>query len=81
MKLYGGNDLHSTNNYTVLLDETGKVVYNKRLPNDLEVVLRELCQFERIESVALELTYNWYWLVDGLMAMGYQVKLVNPNAI
>src|SRR6056297_1667915 len=34
MKLYGGIDLHSTNNYHVLIDETGKTVYDKRLPND-----------------------------------------------
>lgn len=81
MKLYGGNDLHSTNNYNVLLDETGKVVYNKRLPNDLGIVLRELGQFEGIESVVIESTYNWYWLVDGLMAAGYRVKLANPHAI
>ncbi len=32
MKLYAGIDLHSTNNYQVLLDETGKVIYDKRLP-------------------------------------------------
>jgi transposase len=81
MKLYAGIDLHSTNNYQVLLDETGKVVYDKRLPNDIHLVLREYQQFEGIDSVVVESTYNWYWLVDGLMAAGYRVKLANPNAI
>jgi transposase len=81
MKLYAGIDLHSTNNYQVLLDETGKVVYDKRLPNDINLVLREYQQFEEIDSVVVESTYNWYWLVDGLMAAGYRVKLANPNAI
>ena len=39
MKLYGAIDLHSNNNVTVLIDEQDKVVYAKRLPNDLRVSL------------------------------------------
>src|SRR6056297_1285844 len=81
MKLYGGIDLHSTNNYHVLIDETGKTVYDKRLPNDIEHVLQELQSFQEIDSLVVESTYNWYWLVDGLMDAGYKLKLANPNAI
>jgi transposase len=29
----------------------------------------------------VESTYNWYWLVDGLMEVGYTVKLVNTAAV
>ncbi len=29
----------------------------------------------------MESTYNWYWLVDGLMAAGYRVHLVNTAAV
>jgi len=29
----------------------------------------------------VESTYNWYWLVDGLMDNGYKVHLANPAAI
>jgi transposase len=29
----------------------------------------------------VESTYNWYWLVDGLMAAGYRVHLVNTAAV
>ena len=29
----------------------------------------------------MESTYNWYWLVDGLMAAGYRVHLANTTAI
>jgi transposase len=29
----------------------------------------------------VESTYNWYWLVDGLMAAGYAVHLANTSAI
>jgi len=29
----------------------------------------------------VEATYNWYWLVDGLMEAGYQVHLASAAAI
>ena len=29
----------------------------------------------------VESTYNWYWLVDGLMEAGYRVHLANPAAM
>ena len=82
MKLYGGIDLHSDNSVIALLDEEDKVVYRRRLPNDIELVLGELAPFqEAIEGLVVESTYNWYWLVDGLMAAGYRVHLANTAAI
>ena len=29
----------------------------------------------------MESTFNWYWLVDGLMDAGYRVHLVNTCAV
>ena len=67
MKLYCGIDLHSNNSYVVLLDEDGKVVYQKRLSNDIALILKELSPYrEMISGIVVESTYNWYWLVDGL---------------
>ena len=82
MKLYCGIDLHSNNSYVVLLDETDKIVYKKRLANDLETILRELSPYrEEIFGVVVESTYNWYWLGDGLKTAGYRVHLANTTAI
>ena len=82
MKLYGGIDLHSNNSVTALLDEEDKVVYRRRLPNDLQLVLTELAPYrEAIEGLVVESTYNWYWLVDGLMEAGYRLHLANTAAI
>jgi transposase len=82
MKLYGGVDLHSNNSVIVLSDEDDKVIYRRRLPNDIELVLAELAPFgEDIEGLVVESTYNWYWLVDGLMDTGYRVHLANTAAI
>ena len=82
MKLYGGIDLHSNNSVIALLNEEDKVVYRRRLPNDLGIVLAQLAPFgDAIEGVVVESTYNWYWLVDGLMDAGYRVHLANTAAI
>ncbi|MCP4607105.1 MAG: IS110 family transposase, partial [Planctomycetes bacterium] len=82
MELYGGIDLHGNNNVIALLDETDRVVYQKRLKNDIGVVLFELAPYqEDIVGIAVESTYNWYWLVDGLMDWGLKVHLANPAAM
>jgi transposase len=81
-QLYAGCDLHGNNNFIGIIDGEGKRVFNKKLPNDLLVVWETLRPFkeERI-GVAVESTYNWYWIVDGLMEKGYKVHLANPSAI
>jgi transposase len=82
MKLYGGIDLHSNNSVIALLDEEDKPMYRRRLPNDLSVILGGLASYrEAIEGLVVESTYNWYWLVDGLMEAGYRVHLANTAAI
>jgi transposase len=82
MKLYGAVDLHSTNNVTVLIDEQDTVVYQKRLANDLMLIVAQLSPYQSaLEGIVVESTYNWYWLVDGLMERGHQVHLANTAAI
>ena len=82
MKLYGAIDLHSTNSVVVVIDEQDRVVYQKRLPNDLALILKELSVYQsELEGIVVESTYNWYWLVDGLMEEGYKLHLANTAAI
>ena len=80
--LYCGIDLHSNNAMYVVTDQIDKVVFKKRIPNQLPVILSALKPFKsKLVTVAVESTYNWYWLVDGLMEQGYPVVLANPAAI
>ena len=82
MPLYGGIDLHANNSVIVLLNEQDEVIYQKRLPNDLPTILEQLAPYHTdIEGLVVESTYNWYWLVDGLMEADYRVHLANPAAI
>ncbi|PIW64951.1 MAG: IS110 family transposase [Candidatus Omnitrophica bacterium CG12_big_fil_rev_8_21_14_0_65_50_5] len=82
MKLYGAIDLHANNNVLTLLDEEDHVVYERRLKNDLGMIVTQLSKYQsEIEAIAVESTFNWYWLVDGLMEAGYEMRLVNTAAV
>jgi transposase len=82
MKLYAGFDLHSSNNYLAIVDAEGKRVFKKKLHNDPDIILGELKPYrKRIAGIAVESTFNWYWLVDMLMRAGYKLHLANPSAI
>jgi transposase len=82
MPLYSAIDLHGNNNVTLVMDEQDQVVYQKRLANYLPLVLEKLAPFrDQLQGIVVESTFNWYWLVDGLMEEGYQVHLANPSAI
>jgi len=79
---YCGIDLHSNNSVVIVSDEEDRIVFSKRLPNELGQIGAALEPHrEDLAGVVIESTYNWYWLVDGLMATGYQVHLAHPSAI
>jgi transposase len=81
-RLYAAFDLHSSNNYLAIIDEEGKRLLSKKLPNDPEQILAALRPHEKkIAGIAVESTYNWYWLVDMLIEKGYEMHLANPSAI
>jgi transposase len=83
-ELYVGLDLHSSNVYVGIFNKlTGRRIEDKRLRNDLKCIILALEPYrEEIRGIVVESTYNWYWLVDGLMEAGYTcVHLANPSAI
>lgn len=80
MDLCVGLDLHGDNMYCAVMDGQYRTVMEQRLPNQLPVLLRALEPYrERVRSVAVESTFNWYWVVDGLHAAQYPVHLANPS--
>ena len=74
-----GIDLHSNNVMIGIVDEEGRRVKHQKLPCDRKQITTFLQPWkQRLRSVAIESTYNWYWLLDGLRAEGYPVHLANP---
>ena len=82
MKLYSAIDLHSNNHVLTIINEQDQKVFERRLANKLAGTLQALtpCQ-EVLCGIAVESTYDWYWLVAGLMDAGYQLHLVNTAAV
>ncbi len=82
MELYGGIDLHGNNNLISLLDKEDRIVFERRNHNQMDEILYHLAPYaDSIMGIAVESTYNWYWLVDGLMDADYCVHLANPAAM
>lgn len=82
MSLYAGMDLHGNSNYVAIMDSKGKRIAQKKLPNDRRLILETLQPHRtKISGIAIESTYNWYWVVDTLREAGYRVHLANPSAI
>lgn len=82
MPTYAGIDLHSSNNYIGVINAKDKRLYGHRHDNEIKQVVRALGPYKKtLKAVAVESTYNWYWLVDGLEQAGFKVCLANPAAI
>ena len=81
-KLFAGLDLHKRNVFCAIKDHTGQPIYRQRWPAELPTILQALAPYRpHLQAVAVESTFNWYWLVDGLQAAGYPVRLANPTAM
>jgi transposase len=82
MTLYCGIDLHANNSVLSVLDDQDQVRFEQRLPNDLALIKARLAPYrDELLACVVESTYNWYWLVDGLMNEGFDVRLAHTGAI
>ncbi len=82
MKLYCGIDLHANNHYICVIDEKDKRLLEVRCGNDISLTIKSLAKYKRrLQGVAVESTFNWYWLVDGLMDAGFKALLVNTAKV
>ena len=65
--MYSGIDLHSNNSVIAVIDDSDRIVAQKRLPNEITKIVGFLARWKvELAGVVVESTYNWYWLVDGL---------------
>lgn len=78
---YVGIDLHTRSAQFCILDAQGVVVLEQRTACDLMDILEVLSPFGRQIQIAVKSTYNWYWLVDGLMEAGYDTRLAHAYGL
>jgi len=77
-----GMDLHGNNVMIGIVDADGTRLRHRRLACDLKEIIAFLDPYKPLlDRVAVESTFNWYWLVDGLKAAGFPVVLANPAKI
>ena len=82
MPLYCGIDLHSNNHVICVIDDKDNRVFEQKLGNHAELTISALKKYKRrLKAIAVESTFNWYWLVDALMEAGFKVELVNTAKI
>lgn len=79
MEHFVGMDLHSRNTLVGITDEKDNRLFKRRFPNRLPFILSAIEPYKRtIKGIAVESTFNWYWLVDGLIEAGYPTVLAHP---
>lgn len=77
-----GIDLHGNNLVIDVINRDGKRMLHLKLDCPLEQALEFPKPIEgRRQSLAVESTFNWHWLVDWLQARGYRIDLANPVQI
>ena len=80
-QFYVGMDLHTSNLQICIMDQDGKVILEKKTSCCLMQILELLSPYGPDLKIAVESTYNWYWLVDGLMEAGYDVRLAHAYGL
>jgi hypothetical protein len=77
-KEHVGIELHRRRSVIYRMDEAGEKIDCVRIDNDPATFAEAVSQAPKGSSVVIEATYGWYWAVDLLISLGYDVHLSNP---
>ena len=77
MKFYCGIDLSARDCHVCVIDEQLKVMVQQKLRNELPKIVKLLEPYKANLKIVVESTFNWYWLIDGLQAEGFDVVLAH----
>jgi transposase len=77
MKFYCGIDLSARDCHVCVINEQLKVMVQQKLSNDLRQISQLLKPYKANLKIVVESTFNWYWLIDGLQAEGFEVVLAH----
>ena len=74
---YSGIDLSARDSHLCVVDENLSIHLHQKVPNDLSRISNLLAPFKPNLQIVIESTFNWYWLVDGLTDLGFDVCLAH----
>jgi transposase len=74
---YSGIDLSARDSHLCVVDENLSIHLQQKAVNELPRIAHLLEPFKPDLQIVVESTFNWYWLVDGLQALGFDVCLAH----
>ena len=77
--LYVGLDFHKYFSFVTVMDGQGEIVERVKLQNHPDTLLSFFGQLEDEVTVAVEATWNWYWLQELFEDHHIPMKLVHPQ--
>lgn len=74
---YSGIDLSARDSHLCVVDENLSIHLQQKSANELPRIAHLLDPFKTHLQIVVESTFNWYWLVDGLQVLGFDVSLAH----
>jgi transposase len=77
MSFYCGIDLSARDSHVCVINYQLARLVDQKVKNDLQLIISLLEPYKAELQIVVESTFNWYWLVDGLRAAGFNVCLAH----
>lgn len=74
---YCGIDLSARDSHLCVVDDDLSIHLQMKAPNELPLISDLLLPFMPDLQIVVESTFNWYWLVDGLQSLGFDLCLAH----
>jgi len=81
MGFYCGLDLGGTHCQVCVINDAMEIQVERKVRNELSQITELLAQYDPAPQCVVESTFNWYWLVDGLMEAGYEICLAHALGV
>jgi hypothetical protein len=76
---YCGIDLSARASHMCVVDESLSIRLQQKSASELSGISNLLLPFKPDLKIVVDSTFNWYWLVDGLLTLGFDVSLAHTQ--
>lgn len=74
---YCGIDLGARDSHLCVIDDSLSILLQLKVANELPRISNLLLPFKPHLQIVVESTFNWYWIVDGLSDLGFDLSLAH----